>query len=301
MTELVASVEAGGTKFVCAVGTGPGDIRATTSFPTTTPDETLGRAVDFVHGQQAELGADVAAIGVACFGPVDLHLDSPTYGHITSTPKAGWGGTSVVGAFRSAFEVPVGFDTDVNGAALAEHRWGAGQGLDPVVYVTVGTGIGGGALVNGRVLHGLLHPEVGHVMVRRHPDDQFTGGCPYHGDCLEGLAAGPALEARWQRRPDDLGDHRDRAVELESWYLAQLAATLTYLLSPERIIMGGGVLKLPGLLAAVRKATSTMLNGYLDVPATSSEIDQYIVAPGLDDQAGILGGIALAHRALALT
>ncbi|NDL59158.1 ROK family protein [Phytoactinopolyspora sp. XMNu-373] len=295
---MMASIEAGGTKFVCAVGTGPHDLRAVTSFPTTTPDETLAQAIAFVREQEELAGQSVSALGVACFGPVDLRTDSPTFGHITSTPKPGWGGTDVVGTFRQALGVPVGFDTDVNGAALAESRWGAGQGLDPVVYVTVGTGIGAGALVNRQLLHGLLHPEVGHVLVRRHPEDTFEGVCPYHGDCLEGLAAGPALQARWQRRPADLGPLRDQAVAMESWYLAQLATMLMYLLSPERIVFGGGVTKLPGLLPALRKDAVSIVNGYIDAPAATTDIDSYIVPPGLGDQAGILGGLALAQRAV---
>jgi fructokinase len=292
---LVASVEAGGTKFVCAISTGPDDVRATTSFATTSPEESLGQAVAFIQGHR-RTGLDVSAVGVACFGPLDLREESPTYGHITSTPKPGWKDTDVVAAFTHALGVPVGFDTDVNGAALAESQWGAGRGLDPVVYVTVGTGIGGGAMVDGGLLHGLMHPEMGHVPVRRHPDDPFEGVCPYHGDCLEGLASGPAIEARWHRSARDLGPERDNAVALESWYLAQLASTLAYVLSPELIIFGGGVLKLPGLLAAIRAETATLLNGYLGTAAVREHIDRYIVAPELGDRAGVLGGIALAQR-----
>ena len=293
---LIAGVEAGGTKFVCAIGTGAGDLHATTTFGTTSPEESLGQAIAFVREHQQRTGIEVAAIGVACFGPLDLREGSPTYGRITSTPKPGWRNTDVVAAFRNAFGVPVGFDTDVNGAALAESQWGAGRGLDPVAYVTVGTGIGGGALVNGDLLHGLVHPEMGHVPVRRHVDDPFEGVCPYHGDCLEGLASGPAIEARWQRSARDLGPERDRAVALEAWYLAQLASTLAYVLSPELIIFGGGVLKLPGLLAALRAETAALLNGYLGAAVDSERIDQYIVAPELGDRAGVLGGIALAQQ-----
>ena len=292
---LVASVEAGGTKFVCAIGTGPDDVRTTTSFATTSPEESLGQAVAFIQEHQ-RIGLEVAAVGIACFGPLDLREESPTYGRITSTPKPGWRDTDVVAPFTDAFGVPVGLDTDVNGAALAESQWGAGQGLDPVVYVTVGTGIGAGAMVNGGLLHGLVHPEMGHVPVRRHPDDPFEGVCPYHGDCLEGLASGPAIEARWQRVARDLGPERDRAVALEAWYLAQLASTLAYVLSPEVIIFGGGVLKLPGLLVAIQAETATLLNGYLDAAVAREHIDQYIVTPQLGDRAGVLGGIALAHR-----
>ena len=291
---LVASVEAGGTKFVCAIGSGPDDVRATTSFATTSPEESLGRAVAFLQGYH-RAGHELAAVGIACFGPLDLREESPTYGHITSTPKPGWRDTDVIAPFTTAFGAPVGLDTDVNGAALAESQWGAGRGLDPVVYVTVGTGIGGGAMVNGDLVHGLVHPEMGHVPVRRHPDDPFEGVCPFHGDCLEGLASGPAIEARWHRTARDLGPARDNAVALEAWYLAQLASTLTYVLSPEVIIFGGGVLKLPGLLTAVRAETATLVNGYLGTAAAGEPADQYIVAPGLGDRAGVLGGIALAQ------
>jgi fructokinase len=295
---VVAGVEAGGTKFVCAIGTGPGDLRDTTSYATTSPDEALGQAIAFIGEYQQRAGVEVAAVGVASFGPLNLHEGSPTYGHITSTPKARWQDTDVVTPFSDAFGVPVGVDTDVNGAALAESQWGAGRHLDPVVYVTVGTGIGGGALVNGSLLHGLMHPEMGHLPVRRHHDDRFAGVCPYHGDCLEGLASGPAIEARWQRSARELGPELDRGVALEAWYLAQLASTLAYVLSPELIILGGGVLKLPGLLAAVRTDTAGLLNGYLGTAVAAEQIDRYIVAPELGDQAGVLGGIALAQRAV---
>jgi fructokinase len=295
---VLAGIEAGGTKFVCAVGTGPEDLRAIVTFPTTTPDETLARAAAFVREQEEHAGTAVRAVGVACFGPLGLRRGSPAYGHITSTPKNGWRHTDVVGTLGAALGVPVGFDTDVNGAALAEHTWGAGRDRDPVVYVTVGTGIGGGALVNGRVVHGLLHPEMGHGPVRRHPEDRYPGGCAYHADCLEGLAAGPAIEARWQRPASDLGAVRAPAVAMEAWYLAQLATTVTCVLSPERIVLGGGVMKLAGLLDALRAQTVDRLAGYLEAPAITAHIDEYLVPPGLGDRAGVLGGIALAVRAV---
>lgn len=295
---MYAGIEAGGTKFVCAVGSAPHDLRGFTTFPTTTPEETLQRAVAFIREQQERLRETVRAIGVASFGPVSLDPRSPTYGRITSTPKPGWQDTDLLGALHRAFGVAVGLDTDVNGAALAEHRWGAGEGLAPLVYVTVGTGIGGGCLVNGGLLHGMLHPEVGHLPVRRHPDDRFVGTCPYHGDCLEGLAAGPAIAARWGRPASELGSLRSEAVALEAWYLSQLATSLAYVLSPQRVIVGGGVLNLSGLLDAVRAGTAEMLNGYLDLPLLTDKIDSYLVSPGLGDRAGVLGGIALAEQAL---
>lgn len=288
---MYAGIEAGGTKFVCATGTGPDDLREVTTFPTTTPHETLGRAVRFVeeHGP-------VDAIGVASFGPVDLGPGSATFGHVTSTPKPGWQDADVVGPLREAFGVPVGFDTDVNGAALGEGRWGAAQGLDTFVYVTVGTGIGGGAVVGGSMAHGLLHPEMGHLPVRRHPDDAFRGRCPYHGDCLEGMAAGPALEDRWGRPGKELADE-PLAITFEAHYLAQLAATVSYVLSPQRIILGGGVMHLPGLLAVTRSRTLELLNGYLASPRITEQVDEYLVLPGLGDRAGVLGALALAEQA----
>lgn len=290
---MFAGIEAGGTKFVCAVGTGPDDLSALTSVPTTSPAETLGAVVEHLRAH-----GPFRAVGVASFGPVDLQPGSPTYGHITSTPKPGWQRTDVVGALREAFGVPVGFDTDVNGAALAEGRWGAARGLDTHVYVTVGTGIGGGAVVSGRLVHGLLHPEMGHLMVRRHPDDDFAGTCPYHGDCLEGLASGPALAARWGRSADDLGPRRDEAVALEAWYLGELACSLAYVLSPQRVVIGGGVAQLEGLLPAVRSGAVARLAGYLDAPAITEHSDSWLVAPALRGRSGVLGAIALAEQAL---
>jgi fructokinase len=292
---MLAAIEAGGTKVVCAVGTGPEDLGSVVRFPTTTPEETLGRVLGFLreHG-------DVEAVGIASFGPVDLRRGSPTYGCITSTPKPGWRGTDVVGAVGGALGVPVGFDTDVNGAALGEARWGAGRGLGTVVYVTVGTGVGGGALVDGRPLHGLLHPEMGHLLVRRHPDDDFAGTCPFHGDCLEGLAAGPAVQARFGRPGAELdGAERDQAVAFQAHYLGQLAASLALVLSPERIILGGGAMQLPGLLAAVRLEAAAALNGYLDHPSVDD--GSLLVSPGLGDRAGVLGALVLAEQALAGT
>ena len=288
---MYAGIEAGGTKVVCTVGTGPDDLVASASFPTTTPAETLGRAIDFVRGQPA-----IDAIGVASFGPVDLREGSATYGTITSTPKPGWRDIDVVGPLRSAFGVPVGFDSDVNGAALGEHRWGAARGLDTFVYVTLGTGVGAGGMAGGQLLHGALHPEMGHLDVRRHPDDGYEGSCPFHGDCLEGLASGPAVAARWGRPGTELGADLGPAVTIEAWYLAQLVLAVTYVLSPRRVIVGGGVAKLPGLFAATHETVERRLAGYVDVPEVR-DLAGYVVPPGLGDRAGVLGAIALAERA----
>lgn len=287
-------VEAGGTKIVCGTGTGPHDLADVTTFPTTTPAETTGRIGDYVRAHSGELDA----IGVASFGPVDLRPSSETYGFITSTPKPGWHSTDLLGPLRATAHVPIGFDTDVNGAALAEARWGAAADVDSCVYVTVGTGIGGGGFIGGGLLHGLLHPEMGHLPVRRHPDDDYAGMCPYHGDCLEGMASGPAIAARWGTLAQELtGERLRRAVSIEADYLAQMAAAMTYLLSPARLIFGGGVMHLEGLLDALRARTSDQLNGYIDVPEITEHMDSYVVRPGLGDHAGLLGAIALAADA----
>ena len=294
---LVGGIEAGGTKFVCSVGTGPEELRADTRFPTTTPDETLSRAISFFKEQEGQ-EEPLSAIGVASFGPVDPDPDSSTFGFITSTPKLDWTNTDFVGALRDHFHVPVGFDTDVNGAALAEGKWGAAAGLHTFIYLTIGTGIGGGAMVNGRLLHGLIHPEMGHI--RLHHDwerDPFPGNCPYHGDCLEGMAAGPALEERWGQKGQEL-EPGHPAWDLEAEYLAQALQSLVCVLSPQRIIMGGGVMNQPELITKVREKTATYLNDYIQHPAITDHINEYIVPPALGGRAGVLGAIALGLQAL---
>jgi len=285
-------VEAGGTKFVCAVGTGPDDLRAIERFPTTTPDETISRVIQFFRSQPEP----VTAIGIGSFGPVDLAPQSPTWGFITSTPKPGWRDTDLRGRIQQALQVPIGFDTDVNAAALGEQRWGAARGLDTFLYLTVGTGIGGGGVVGGHLMHGLIHPEMGHIPVARRPDDLFEGTCPYHGyGCLEGLACGPAVERRWGAPAATLpADHP--AWEMEAYYLARGLASLICTLSPQRVILAGGIMHREHLYPMVRKEVQTWLNGYVQSPAILDRIDQYIVPPGLGDRAGVLGAIALAER-----
>jgi fructokinase len=280
---------------VCAVGTGPADLRAETRFPTTTPEETLGQAIDFFREQAGALGEPLAALGVASFGPLDPNRASPTYGHITTTPKPGWAHADVVGPLKAALELPVAFDTDVNGAALGEHRWGAAQGLHTFVYLTIGTGLGGGAMVEGRLLHGLLHPEMGHVLLPHDWDeDPFPGTCPYHGDCFEGLAAGPALEARWGQPGETLPpDHP--AWPLEAHYLALGLMSYVLTLSPQRIILGGGVMQQPHIFPLVRQELLELLNGYVQAPEILEGMDDYVVPPGLGNRAGVLGAIALAQ------
>ncbi len=293
--KLYGGIEAGGTKFVCAIGSGPDDLRAETRFPTTTPAETIGRAVAFFkeHGNTAP----VASVGIGSFGPVDADPSSSFFGRITTTPKPGWAKTDIAGMVGAGLGVPVGFDTDVNAAALGEFRWGAARNLDSFIYLTVGTGIGGGGMVNGQPLHGLMHPEMGHVRIPRHPEDSYPGRCPYHGDCLEGMASGPALEDRWGRRAETLPrDHP--AWTVEAHYLACGLVNYICTLSPRRIILGGGVMEQPDLLRLVRSKTRELLNGYLQVPEIIGHIDRFIVPPELGGRAGVLGAIALAEKRL---
>ncbi|MFQ5616929.1 MAG: ROK family protein [Anaerolineales bacterium] len=292
MNKLVGGLEAGGTKFVCAVGTGPEDIRAEVRFPTTTPAETIGRAIAFFREQEP-----VTAVGIASFGPVDPDPDSPTFGHITTTPKPGWANVDLAGEIGRALGAPVGFDTDVNGAALGEWKWGAAQGLDTFIYLTIGTGIGGGAMVNGKLLHGLIHPEMGHIPLPHNwVADPYNGRCPYHGDCLEGMASGPAIEERWGIKGSDLPPNHP-AWELEAHYLALALGAFICTLSPQRIIMGGGVMRQPQLFPLVRRKTREYLNGYVQSPAILEQIDNTITSPGLGNRAGVLGAIALGQQA----
>jgi len=294
---LIGGIEAGGTKFVCSIGSGPDDLRVEVRFPTTTPEETLTRTIAFFREREAQDGP-LDAIGVASFGPVDPNPDSSTYGFITTTPKPGWTNTDVVGALKSHFNVPIGFDTDVNGAALSEGKWGAAQNMQTFLYLTIGTGIGGGALVNGRLLHGLIHPEMGHIRLDHSWErDPYPGNCPYHGDCLEGMAAGPAIEDRWKKRGQEL-DRDHVAWDLEADYLAQAVHTLICTFSPQCVIMGGGVMDVPGLLNQVRQNTVRYLNGYIQHPIITKHIEEFVVPPALGNKAGVLGAIALGIQVL---
>lgn len=293
---LYGAIEAGGTKFVCAVATGPDDIQNRVALPTTGPAETLNTVTNYFSEYLAETGQKLDAIGIGCFGPVDLNRSSRTWGHITATPKPGWVNTEIAGYFERAFDVPVGFDTDVNAAALGEYLWGAGKGLNSLVYLTVGTGIGGGAIINGRPLHGLMHPEMGHVLVRHDKNDPFEGFCPYHRNCLEGLASGRAVDLRWGKHASELPDDHP-AWDLEADYLAQGLVNYMLTLSPERIILGGGLMHRKSLYPKIRDKVVEYLNGYLAVDAVLNSIDRYIVAPGLADRSGIAGAIGLAIRA----
>jgi fructokinase len=289
---LYGGIEAGGTKFVCMVGGGPADIRAEARFPTTTPAETVGRAAAFFR-QQAQ-AAPITAIGVGSFGPVDLDKGSPTFGFITTTPKPGWANTNIVGMLQAELDLPVAFDTDVNAAAFGEHLWGAAQGLDPIIYLTIGTGIGGGVMCNGKPLHGLVHPELGHMLIPHDREmDPFPGGCPFHGDCFEGLASGPALKLRWGQLAETLAsDHP--AWPIEAHHIALALSNMVLCYSPGRIIIGGGVMQHEALYPMVRQKVQQFLNGYVRSPQITEHIDQYIVPPGLGARAGVLGAIGLA-------
>jgi fructokinase len=295
METLYGAVEAGGTKFVCMVGTGPGDMREQARFPTTSPEATLLETVTFFRSAESRLGK-LSAIGIASFGPVDLHPDSPTFGFITSTPKPGWANVDIVGTLRDELGVTVGFDTDVNAAALGEWRWGSAQGLDTFLYLTIGTGIGGGGMVNGRLMHGLVHPEMGHVRIPHDLEtDPFAGTCPYHGDCLEGLASGPAMNARWLQPAEQLpADHPGWA--LEARYLALALVNFICTVSPERIVIGGGVMSSGRLFPLIREQALELLGNYVRAPQLLNGIDDYIVPPWLGEHAGVLGALALAQR-----
>lgn len=294
--KVYGGLEAGGTKFVCAIGAGPQAILAEERFPTTAPAETVARAVAFFK-RAPDL--ELAAIGLGSFGPVDLDPRSATYGCITTTPKPGWAQVDLRGQIQHAMNVPVAFDTDVNAAVFGEHYWiPENRALDPLLYMTVGTGIGVGVMVNGQPLHGLLHPEAGHMFIPRDPQrDPFTGVCPYHGDCFEGLAAGPALAKRWGQPAETLPpDHP--AWPLEAHYIALAVANLTLTLSPQRIILGGGVMQHDGLRARVRRDVAQLLNGYLPSDRITQHPDQFIVPPALGQRSGVLGAIALAAALL---
>jgi len=285
-------IEAGGTKFVCAVGSGPQDIRDLVRIPTTTPSETIGLVIDFFSKQK-----NLSAIGIAAFGPVDLDVHSPTWGYITSTPKPGWAFTDLAGLIGRALKVHIGFDTDVNGAGLGEHRWGAAQGLDNFVYLTIGTGIGGGGLINGKLMHGLVHPEMGHVLIPHDKlADPYKGHCPFHSDCFEGLACGPALLERWGQ-PAEVLPSNHPAWGLEARYIALALHNYICSLSPQKIILGGGVMQQPQLLPLVQQNVRQLLNGYIHTKAIEKDIENYIVPPKLGKQAGVLGAIALAIQA----
>jgi fructokinase len=282
-------MEGGGTKFVCAVGTSPDNIQDEIRYPTTTPDETLDRAVDFFKKYK------LAALGLAPFGPVDLNPNSPTYGSITTTPKPGWANTNIVAPFRRAFDIPLAFDLDVNAAAIGEWIWvPANRGLDSLVYYTIGTGIGAGVIAGGKTIHGLTHPEAGHMRLPHdHVKDPFPGNCPFHGDCFEGLAAGPALAARLGLRGDSLPDEHP-IWELEAGYIAAALVNTLLTVSPQKIVLGGGVMDRLFLFPLIRAKVKELLSGYVASPVFSGSLEEFIVPPALGNKSGILGAMAMA-------
>ena len=290
---LVAAIEAGGTKFVCAVGHGPEDIEEV-RFPTTCPEETISRSIEFFIDAQERKGK-VNAIGIGTFGPTDVNPESATFGHIKNTPKADWANTDLASPIRAALNgIPLAFETDVNAAAWGEGKWGSAKGLNDFIYITVGTGIGGGAVSNGKIVHGISHPEMGHLRIPRDGSvDPFGGCCPFHGDCLEGLASGTALQQRWSQDPSELPPEHS-AWELQSSYLADAIINITLTLSPERFILGGGVMDQEHLFPMVRERVTSRLAKYINVP----EPEKFIVPPGLGAQAGVLGSLALAQDTL---
>ncbi len=288
---VLGAIEAGGTKWVCAVADADGRIVATDVVPTTTPDETIGRTVRFLldHGP-------VGAVGIGSFGPLDLDPGSPTYGHITTTPKPGWSHTDIVAPLRTALDVPVTLDTDVNAAALGEWRHGAGVGLHSLCYITVGTGIGAGAVLDGRLVHGAQHLEFGHLRIPHDAGrDGFRGSCPHHGDCLEGLASGEALRRRWGRPAEELDD--PAVWELTADHLAHAVANATYALAPQRVVVGGGVAQHPALLPRLRRRLAELTAGYPPAPDAGA-MDDYVVPPALGSRAGVVGAFELARDAL---
>ncbi|MHC5550295.1 ROK family protein [Carnobacterium maltaromaticum] len=280
---MYGAIEAGGTKFVCAISDENFEIKERVSIPTTTPEETLSNVFEFFDQFKLD------SIGIGSFGPIDVNKKSATYGYVTTTPKVAWTNFDFLGAVKKRYEIPVGWTTDVNAAALGELKKGAAIGLDSCVYLTVGTGIGGGAVVNGKLLAGYGHPEMGHMLVRLHPDESYGGFCPYHGNCLEGIAAGPAIEGRYGVKGHELAD-KIEVWQMEAYYLAQALMNYTLILSPERIVLGGGVMKQNQLYTLVREEFKKLMAGYVAVPS----LEEYIVAPGLGDNAGVTGCLLLA-------
>ncbi|MFS7402148.1 ROK family protein [Carnobacterium maltaromaticum] len=280
---MYGAIEAGGTKFVCAISDENFEIKERVSIPTTTPEETLSNVFEFFDQFKLD------SIGIGSFGPIDVNKKSATYGYVTTTPKVAWTNFDFLGAVKKRYEIPVGWTTDVNAAALGELKKGAAIGLDSCVYLTVGTGIGGGAVVNGKLLAGYGHPEMGHMLVRLHPDESYDGFCPYHGNCLEGIAAGPAIEGRYGVKGHELAN-KIEVWQMEAYYLAQALMNYTLILSPERIVLGGGVMKQNQLYTLVREEFKKLMAGYVAVPP----LEEYIVAPGLGDNAGVTGCLLLA-------
>jgi fructokinase len=297
----LAGILVGSSKFTCAIGQinqlNNIEIKNKIIIPTTTPSETLPQAIKFLQAMHAE--TPIKAIGIATFGPIDLDQNSPHYGYITTPPKPGWGHCNIFGTFKNVFNVPIGFDTNVNAAAVGEYRSGNAQGLDTFIYITIGSGIGAGGMVSGKLMHGLIHPEIGHMLVPQdHTKDNFDGICSYHGNCLEGLASGPAMQKRWKVKAAlDLPPNH-QAWDLEANYISMALVNCILILSPQKIIVGGGVMKQKELLPKIREKVKQYLNGYIKHEKILNNIDEYIVNSQLENESGIVGTIALAEQAL---
>ena len=286
----LGALEAGGTKMVCAIGDESGKIYEQVSIPTETPEITMPRLISYFEERKSE------ALGIGCFGPIDPDKKSETYGYITSTPKLAWADYNIVGTMEKSLMIPVGFDTDVNGSVLGEVTFGQAKGKKCVVYVTIGTGVGAGIYIEGKLLHGMLHPEAGHILLTQRQDDTYEGTCPYHKTCLEGLAAGPAIEARWGRKAVELKDDA-RVWDLEAYYIAQAIVNYILILSPQMIILGGGVMHQEQLFPKIRSYVKKMMNGYIKTKEMA-DLDHYIVPASLHDDQGIMGALELGRRAL---
>lgn len=298
MAELFGGIEAGGTKFKCILADKNATILLAKTIPTSMPGETVQKVLEFFQISAAGYKKDLTGIGIGCFGPLDLEPTSPEYGSITATPKFGWSHYPMLRMVREALKLPTAIDTDVNAAAVGEKVWGAGRKVNDLLYLTIGTGIGGGAVVNGKPLHGLIHPEMGHFHVPHDlNEDAFKGVCPFHGDCFEGLASGPALLARWGIRGEDLPDIHP-AWELEAKYIADALAAFLCILSPKRIVLGGGVMRRKQLFGLIHEKVKNLLNGYIQSPAILDHIEDTICPPALGENSGALGAVALAMHLL---
>lgn len=283
---IIGAIEAGGTKMVCGIGNENGELLDRISIPTTDPDTTLTKIIEYFRDK------DIKALGIGSFGPVDLNPISETYGYITSTPKPGWKNTNIVGTFKKALNVPVGIDTDVNGAIYGEVSYGAAKGVDSAIYITIGTGVGVGVYYEGKLMHGLVHPEAGHILLMRHPQDKYKGKCPYHDNCMEGLASGPAIEERFGKPGIELAD-RPEVWELESYYIALAITNYILCYSPQKIILWGGVMHQENMFSMIRTKVKEMLGGYVASDIFEGDLSDYIIAPGLGENPGILGALKL--------
>jgi fructokinase len=294
MAKVFGGIEAGGTKFVCGIGTGPQDYKNELIIPTSSPSKTLDSVIDYFTKLSSKYS--ISGIGIGSFGPLDLNIKSKTYGSITTTPKKQWVNTDILGIIKRTLGIPVFIDTDVNAAALGEWKWGAAKGLNTFIYLTIGTGIGGGGIVNGKLMHGLVHPEMGHIFIPHDSEkDTLSGICPAHNDCFEGLASGPAIESRWKINPKDLpSDHK--AWDLEAMYIAYALVNYICTLSPQRIIIGGGVMQQGHLFPTIRHYVKNLINNYIKSEDINNKIDNFIVPPKLGAKSGVLGAIALAQN-----